>query len=162
SPVLAIGGGIVSGHLAEIRAALGMRPERHSLPGLLYRDAAAYELDLEAVFHREWIFAGLECEIPVPGDYLTVTIGRSPIIVLRDTAGEVRAFFNTCRHRGSQICDEAAGRTERLVCPYHKWTYALDGALIGVGQMHEGFDLRQHALVPVQVGLVRPHLSLPR
>src|SRR5258708_3073291 len=102
---------------------LSTRQELFSLPQEFYTDPEVYELDLEAIFHRRWIFAGVECEIPNPGDYFTLTIGRSPIVVVRDHAGAIRAFFNTCRHRGSKICSLEKGTVRTLVCPYHQWNY---------------------------------------
>ena len=106
------------------------------LPGALYTSAAAFELDLEHVWHREWVFAGHECELVEPGDFLTLQVGAFPLIVLRGADGELRALHNVCRHRGSIICDAeshaAAGRIgRRLVCPYHQWSYQHDGAFAG-------------------------------
>ena len=106
-------------------------------------------MDLEAIFCRRWIFAGAECEIPNPGDYFTLAIGPTPVVVLRDQAGAVRAFFNTCRHRGSKICLADKGAVRRLVCPYHQWTYDLSGRLVANGRMHDDFDRGHYALRPV-------------
>ena len=107
-----------------------------SLPGALYTSAAAFELDLEHVWHREWVFAGHECELVEPGDFLTLQVGAFPLVVLRGADGELRALHNVCRHRGSIICDAAShaetGRIgRRLVCPYHQWSYQHDGAFAG-------------------------------
>ncbi len=107
-----------------------------SLPGALYTSAAAFELDLEHVWHREWVFAGHECELAEPGDFLTLQVGAFPLIVLRGADGVLRALHNVCRHRGSVICDAGshadAGRIgRRLVCPYHQWSYQHDGEFAG-------------------------------
>ena len=85
---------------------LGARRAGFALPQALYVSPAAYEFDLEAIFHRSWLQAGIEGEIPNPGDYLTHTVGNNSIVVLRDSRGGINAFFNTCRHRGARICGD--------------------------------------------------------
>ncbi len=121
----------------------------HALEGAFYTDPAIYQLDLQAIFYREWIFAAATCELPQPGSFVTLTVGSSPIVVLRDRAGEIRAFFNTCRHRGFKLCDAASGRTPTITCPYHRWTYRLDGSLAQAKHMAADFDPAAHALLPV-------------
>ena len=106
---------------------LGQRRSGYSLPRDFYVDDELYKADLEAVFETDWLFACNACEIKRPGDYLTLEVGGNPIVILRDRDGEVRAFHNTCRHRGSRICSAEKGRANRLVCPYHQWVYELDG-----------------------------------
>jgi phenylpropionate dioxygenase-like ring-hydroxylating dioxygenase large terminal subunit len=113
----------VSSSRSRLLDLLSARRKLFSLPQELYTDPEVYALDLEAVFHKRWVFAGVECEIPNPGDYFTLTIGRSPILVLRDRTGAIRAFFNTCRHRGSKICLAERSTVRTLVCPYHQWSY---------------------------------------
>ncbi|MBI1777020.1 MAG: aromatic ring-hydroxylating dioxygenase subunit alpha [Proteobacteria bacterium] len=121
----------------------------HTLPQPFYNDRLLYDFDLRAIFHRHWLQACLEIEIPEPGDFLTMIVGTSPIVILRDEAGRIRAFFNTCRHRGAQICQEEKGSLRRLVCPYHQWTYDLGGKLVYAGRMQESFEPDRHGLVPV-------------
>src|SRR5579862_1034505 len=113
----------------EMLGLLRRRRTNFSLSQPFYNDPGFYDADLDGIFHRRWLFAGFECEIPQQGDYLTLTIGRSPIVVLRAGDGSVRAYFNTCRHRGSKICLAERGNARKLVCPYHQWTYELDGRL---------------------------------
>jgi phenylpropionate dioxygenase-like ring-hydroxylating dioxygenase large terminal subunit len=137
-----------------IRGLLQARKSGHALPGAFYTDPAIYDLDIAAIFEREWIFVGATCEIPKPGNFLTVTIGRSPIIVLRDRQGEVRAFFNTCRHRGFKICEATKGHTPALICPYHRWTYRLDGTLANAKHMPEDFRPEDFPLLSVHVRTV--------
>src|SRR5260221_14139270 len=139
---------------AEMLSLLQSRQSLFSLPGRFYRDTECYELDLEVFFHRQWLFAGFECEVERPGQFFTLTIGRSSIIVLRDRAGTLRAFFNTCRHRGFKICEEERGKSANLACPYHQWTYDLTGKLIHAGRMHEGFDPSGISLKTVHVETV--------
>jgi phenylpropionate dioxygenase-like ring-hydroxylating dioxygenase large terminal subunit len=134
---------------AHVQELLAARRKLFTLPQAFYTDPEIFKLDLEAVFYRRWIFAGPECEIPSPGDYFTLSIGPTPIVVLRDQAGAVKAYFNTCRHRGSKICLADKGSVRRLVCPYHQWTYDLSGKLVANGQMHEGFDRAEYSLRPV-------------
>ena len=119
---------------------LNRRRAGFSLPQPFYTDPDFLRLDRETIFHRSWLFAGHDCEIPARGHYFTMQIGDYPIIVLRSDDGEVLAFHNTCRHRGSRVCTAAKGRAARLVCPYHQWSYGLDGRLIRGRHMGEGFD----------------------
>ena len=135
----------------EMLSLLRSRKKFFSLPQRFYNDPSFFDIDLETIFCRRWIFAGLECEISEPGEYVTLAVGRSSIIVLRNEEGDVRAFFNTCRHRGSRICDTERGKAKRLACPYHQWTYDLDGRLRYAGRMHQGFDSSGISLKPVRV-----------
>lgn len=137
--------------MADIRAAFAARPPGFTLPGLLYRDAGVFDLDLQHIWHQSWVFAGASCEIAAPGDFFTLTIGRTPIVVLRDRTGTVRAFFNTCRHRGSVVCTAERGRMSSMVCPYHQWTYDLTGRLRHADMMGDDFDPSNFSLRPVQV-----------
>src|SRR5690242_20114478 len=124
----------------EMLETLMSRQRNFSLPQALYRDPQFFALDLEGVFHRQWIFVAPTCQIPKAGDYVTVTIGRASLLVIRDRAGTIRAFHNTCRHRGAKLCDAEHGRLSSIVCPYHLWTYDFKGALRSAGRMHETFD----------------------
>jgi glycine betaine catabolism A len=128
--------------LAELKA----RDPRLSLGQKFYTDPDFYRLDLETIFYRDWMFAGHDCEIPAPGDYFTMTIGDYPIIVVRGQDGAIRALHNSCRHRGSRICPEPRGTAKRLVCPYHQWTYALDGELLRTRHMEGAVDKTQFGL----------------
>ncbi len=140
-----------AGTAARTRARLASRVPGHALPGAFYTDPEIYRLDLAAIFHREWIFVGATCEIEEPGSFLTVTIGTSPILVLRGRDGAIRGFFNTCRHRGFKLCDAPRGRVPAVVCPYHRWTYRLDGTLAAAKHMPDTFDPNGHGLIPVHV-----------
>ncbi|MGI4765143.1 MAG: aromatic ring-hydroxylating oxygenase subunit alpha, partial [Janthinobacterium lividum] len=107
----------------RIRALLDARRPGHTLPQPFYTDPNLLRFDLDAVFGRSWIMVGFDCEIPRPGSYMALTIGASPVVILRDRDGVVRGFHNACRHRGAQICAEGTGRRSLLVCPYHQWSY---------------------------------------
>ena len=132
--------------LAELQA----RRPGMSLDRKFYTDPEFYRLDLETLFYRDWLFAGHDCEIPAPGDYFTIQIGDYPVIVVRGRDGAIRALHNTCRHRGSRICSAPKGAAKRLVCPYHQWTYDLDGSLIRARQQDGRVDKTQSGLKPVR------------
>lgn len=140
--------------LGAIAAAFEQRRPGHALPQLLYTDATAFRFDLHAVFGRAWLFAGFEAEVRKPGDYLAMDVGDWPVLIVRDKDGEVRAFHNSCRHRGSVLCQPGLGSASRLICPYHRWTYALDGRLLAAGRMGDGFDKREHSLGTLHLEIV--------
>ncbi|HEX6385727.1 MAG TPA: aromatic ring-hydroxylating dioxygenase subunit alpha [Anaerolineae bacterium] len=105
----------------------------YTLPGRYFTSATIFEQELEHIFYESWLCVGRTEQIARPGDYFLHQVGDESIIVLRDTAGMPRAFYNVCRHRGTQLCQEQQGRFSKSIqCPYHAWTYALDGRLIGV------------------------------
>ncbi|SDT11264.1 aromatic ring-hydroxylating oxygenase subunit alpha [Microlunatus soli] len=119
---------------------IGRRRPGYSLPAPFYTDRAVFDHDLAAIFGEHWLFVGAEPEIAEPGDYVTVQVGTSSVIVLRDDDGDVRALHNVCRHRGTRLLDDRRGSTGNIVCPYHQWTYGTDGSLLHAGQQPAGFD----------------------
>ncbi|MBY8976825.1 Rieske 2Fe-2S domain-containing protein [Rhodobacteraceae bacterium NNCM2] len=123
-----------------LETATGAQPE-------LYWNEEIARMETDAIFRADWVCPGLAAEIPEPGDYLTFSIAGDPIFCVRDAAGEVRTYSNVCRHRMMQLL-EGSGRTRRVVCPYHAWTYDLNGQLIGAGHMQHtaGFDKREICL----------------
>jgi Rieske 2Fe-2S family protein len=127
------------------------RKAGHSLPQSLYLEPDAFEFDLQAIFNRNWHMAGFECELPRAGDHVASVVGRTPIVVVRKRNGDVAAFHNSCRHRGAQVCKTGAGHAARLVCPYHQWSYDLDGRLLAARGMEAGFDLAGHSLSSLRV-----------
>ena len=135
--------------LAWATELLKARLPHHSLPQGLYTDARALDFDLAAIYARSWLMVGLECELPTAGSYLALNVGDWPVLVIRDKAGDIRAFHNTCRHRGSILCEPGHGSAPKLVCPYHRWTYDLDGTLFAAGRMGDQFDKSAHGLRPV-------------
>jgi Rieske 2Fe-2S family protein len=138
----------------HVQALLEQRRDGFSLPQPFYVDDAFHDADLAAVFGTDWLFACNVCEIRNPGDYLTLEIGVNSVIVLRDRDGEVKAFYNTCRHRGSRICLNDKGSVNRLVCSYHQWVYELDGQLLFARQMPADFDRSLYGLKPVAVEII--------
>jgi Rieske 2Fe-2S family protein len=127
---------------------------RHMLPQPFYTDPELYDFDVSAVFGRSWLMLGFESELPDPGSYLATTIGPHLILVVRGREGAIRGFHNICRHRGAQICAEGSGRLSRIVCPYHKWSYDLEGRLVGAARMPQDLNFEEHALVSVQIELL--------
>jgi glycine betaine catabolism A len=128
------------------------RRRNFSLPQPFYNDPRLFALDMQEIFEKEWLFAGMTCEIPAKGNYLTLEIGDNPVILVRGNDGAVHGFHNVCRHRGSRLCVSEKGKVAKLVCPYHQWTYELDGRLLFAGSdMGDNFDLSAYGLKPVQV-----------
>ena len=126
----------------------------YTLPQPFYTDPELYHFDIVAIFSRSWLMIGFESELPEPGSYMTITVGQSSVLIVRGRDGVIRGFHNTCRHRGSQICADGHGRSVKLVCPYHKWTYELDGRLIGAPSMSSDFRAADHGLLPVRIELL--------
>jgi nitrite reductase/ring-hydroxylating ferredoxin subunit len=98
-----------------------------------------YRQELERVFARAWLFLGHESQIPRPGDYVVSSMGEESVIVCRDSAGRVRVFLNSCRHRGMKVCRYDEGHTVEFLCPYHGWSYGTDGALVGVPHARDAY-----------------------
>ena len=125
----------------------------HSLPAWLYTDEAFFEAERRHVFARAWHIVCHVSDIPNAGDYHTLDILGERFVALRGADGVVRSFHNVCRHRASRLADGSSGNCgHRLVCPYHAWSYGLDGALKSVPpwQGLEGLDLSRHGLVPLE------------
>src|SRR5262245_44505893 len=101
----------------SIGSLLSSRMAGHALPAGLYTRPDVFDADMKVFFGRHWIYVGLECEIPEPGDAQVLDIGSSSVILLRDDDLQVRAFHNVCRHRGARILDAGASVVSRLVCP---------------------------------------------
>ncbi len=133
---------------------LQRRKPDSALERALYVDPQLYRVELEEIWYKEWLFVGHDCELKAPGSFLTVQVGEYPVVVLRDRDGGLRAFHNSCRHRGSRICTAEHGSAPRLVCPYHQWTYALDGRLIAARDMGGDFDKTRHSLKSVHCASV--------
>ena len=123
-----------------------------TLPARYYTDPEFFREELERFYCESWICAGRVEQIATPGDYFLREVAGESVIVTRDDAGAVRAFFNVCRHRGTRICTEAEGRfAGRIQCGYHGWTYGLDGSLIGATHVLEDFRREDYPLNRVHV-----------
>jgi stachydrine N-demethylase len=136
---------------SSISDLLARRVSGYSLEQPFYTSPDIYELDLQQIFYKEWLYAIPACQLTKTGSYATMRIGAYEVVIVRDQDGEIRAFHNCCRHRGSLICKEREGQVAKLVCPYHRWTYGLDGGLIWATDMGAEFDASRHGLMPVSL-----------
>jgi Rieske 2Fe-2S family protein len=131
-----------------------------------YRDPEITELEERRIFARTWQLVGHVGRLPNPGDYMTSTAGSQPVLVLRDEHGELRAFRNVCRHRGSRLLSGSGQCGKAIRCRYHGWTYRTDGELIGVpeGRSIAGLDKSKLGLFPARVetlcGLIFVNLDI--
>jgi phenylpropionate dioxygenase-like ring-hydroxylating dioxygenase large terminal subunit len=128
------------------------QPGARTLAGRYYTSAEVLADEGERLFARNWICVGRGEHIAAPGEYMLATIAGESILIVRDRAGVVRAFYNVCRHRGTRLCAAERGRLgETIQCPYHAWTYRLDGRLTGAPHMAgtPGFDMSDYPLHPV-------------
>ncbi len=125
-----------TGALVEKLSCLAERDlaDASTMPGEVYASREFFDLELERIFAREWLCAGRAGSIPQPGDYLTWRIGAQPVAVVRQKDGSLMAFSNVCRHRMMRLLS-GSGRCRRIVCPYHAWTYDLDGRLLEARHM---------------------------
>jgi choline monooxygenase len=123
-----------------------------TLPWTWYSDPAVYRLEQEHIFRHAWQYAGHTGQLADPGAYLARRAGDVPVLVVRDGQGELRAFLNVCRHRGS-ILLEGEGSRATIQCPYHAWTYELDGSLRRAprAEREQGFEAEELGLVPLAV-----------
>jgi len=126
--------------------------EGGTLPASWYSDPEVLRLEHERIFARSWQYAGPLEQVSEPGSFLTCRAGATPVVVVRGRDGELRAFVNVCRHRGHEVA-QGCGRRETLQCPYHAWTYDLDGSLRAAprSDREPGFDLADFGLLPVRV-----------
>ncbi|CAJ11437.1 ring hydroxylating dioxygenase subunit alpha [Brucella abortus] len=136
------------------------RDPNFSLEQKFYTDPDYYKLDLENIFYKDWLFVGHDCELPKTGSYMTVQIGAYPVIIVRDAQGGIRAFHNSCRHRGSRICSAEKGTAAKLVCPYHQWTYELDGRLLFARQVGPDFKPADYGLKAVHCETVAGYIYI--
>lgn len=116
----------------------------------LYTDPSIFEKEMEIIFEKTWVFVGHESEVPHPGDYKTVYIGRQPAIMSRHRDGKIYVLLNRCMHRGAVVCREEKGNSSTFRCLYHGWSYNNCGELIGVPYRKgygEGFDVSEYALL---------------
>ena len=134
---------------SDVLSLLMTRKAGHSLPQPFYSDPDIYQADLRNLWYRDWLMAIAAVEVPKTGNYVTLQIGAYGIIIVRGADGQVRSFHNSCSHRGSRICASAKGSSPKLVCPYHQWTYELDGRLLYARDMGPDFVAADHGLKPV-------------
>lgn len=136
------------------------RREGFSLEQPFYIDQDYFKLDMETIWYRDWLFIGHDCEIPRAGNYFTAQVGDYPVVIVRGKDQVIRAFHNTCRHRGHRVCTQDRGASAKLVCPYHQWTYDLDGSLVFARQMGETFDKNEFSLKSVHCESVAGYIFI--
>jgi salicylate 5-hydroxylase large subunit len=141
------------------------RADSSRIPFAVYTQQETHKKELERFFYRgHWSYVGLEAEIPQPGDFKRTAIGERSVVMTRDLKGQIHVVENVCAHRGMAFCRERHGNKKELVCPYHQWSYALDGQLQGVpfrrgvrqdgqvkGGMPADFDPKDHSLNRLKV-----------
>lgn len=119
-----------------------------------YKDPEVFEREKSAILYNCWIFAGHVSQIPEKGNFFVFNLLDESAIVVRSSDGAVRAHFNVCRHRGSVICKEKSGKTKLLTCPYHAWSYDLDGNLISARGMPDEVDISEFGLHPCPIEII--------
>lgn len=113
------------------------------LPKQAYMSAAFYEFEKEAVFMHSWLCVGRVQQLPNVGDYMAVTLLDEPLLIVRGKDGKIRAMSALCRHRGHALVEQCTGNVKKFVCPYHRWTYATDGNLVGAPRMRDAIEIRK-------------------
>ena len=136
-------------HFEPIANWLAKDRQGYTLPRDLYVSDEAFVFDTQVMLKSVWLYACTVAHVKNPGDFFVFELAANSIIIVRGRDNEVRAFWNSCRHRGAKICLEQRGRAPRLMCPYHQWTYGLDGQLLAARSMAEDFDKADHGLAPV-------------
>ena len=144
-------------HLEAVKPKSGLpiheEPQHsYTLPSHLYLDESIYEQEKQKIFYCNWHYAGHLSQLNKPGDYLTATVADESIFIVRGQDETLRGFYNVCRHRAHQLL-EGSGNTRNIVCPYHAWSYALDGELrhARISEKVPGFDKSEFCLQPVRV-----------
>lgn len=125
-----------------------------SLPRHYFKDRDIFEQEKKTILFDSWIFAGHASQIPGKGDYFLFSLLDESAIVIRTSDGSIKAHYNVCRHRGSAICKEREGSVKLLTCPYHAWSYDLDGALVSAREMPDGFDAGDMGLHPCAIEII--------
>jgi nitrite reductase/ring-hydroxylating ferredoxin subunit len=127
--------------------------ERGEIDRRIYTDPAIFELEMERIFARSWLFLCHESQIPEPGDFFQAVMGRDNVLVVRQKDGTIKAMLNTCAHRGNAVCRAEEGNAKSFLCTYHGWSYGIDGRLNGVpghNTFYKGqLDKSRHGLAQV-------------
>src|SRR5438270_11189689 len=126
-----------------------------TMPQSYFVSPEVFAAEQKRIFARNWLLVGPESRIANSGDYMVIEAAGESLIVIRNSRLEIRAFYNVCRHRGTRLKEDRCGHISAIQCPYHAWTYSLDGRLIGAPHMDEvpGFDKADYSLRPVNLGI---------
>ena len=124
-----------------------------TLPQRYFISPEVFAEEQERIFSAHWVLVGHQGQVERAGDYFVQEVAGESLIIARDRAGTIRAFYNVCRHRGTRLCEEQSGHSSTIQCPYHAWTYGLDGRLVGAPHMDEvpEFDKTRYALHAVNL-----------
>ncbi len=128
---------------------LGEYTDNHSLPSPFYTNPDVFSMEMATVFQQRWFYAACVADIPEAGSYYSFNLYNNSVFIIKDDDGKIRAFHNTCCHRGSKLCDEGTGDLAKIVCPYHQWTYELDGRLLYAPKMGADFDPSKYRLTEI-------------
>ena len=139
---------------ARVRDLIGRQPEGCALLQEFYSDPEIFQRDLELLHLCRWLCVGHVSRIPKSGDYFVFDIATESLIIVRGKDDEVRALVNVCRHRGSHVCYDKQGHSNKLACPYHGWTYNLDGSLFSARLADPEMDKSQYGLKQVQLRII--------
>jgi Rieske 2Fe-2S family protein len=126
-----------------------------TLPQRYFVSPDVFAEEQEAIFSRQWVLVGHQSQVERAGDFFVQEVAAESLIIARDRGGALRGFYNVCRHRGTRLCEEESGHSATIQCPYHAWTYALDGKLIGAPHMDvvKDFAKEDYSLQGVHLGL---------
>jgi glycine betaine catabolism A len=126
-----------------------------SMPQKYFISPEIFADEQKSIFSREWLLVGHQSQIAKPGDYFVIEVSGESLVVTRDQGSVIRGFYNVCRHRGTRLKEDACGHSSTIQCPYHAWTYGLDGRLIGAPHMDDvpEFEKANYPLHPVTLGL---------
>jgi Rieske 2Fe-2S family protein len=126
-----------------------------SLPQKYFVSPDIFAKEQPEIFAKRWLLFGHQSQIPNAGDYVAQEVNGESLIVIRDKTGDINGFFNVCRHRGTRLKEDACGHASAIQCPYHAWTYGLDGRLVGAPHMDDvpGFDKADYSLHRVNLGV---------
>ncbi|PYK46327.1 MAG: (2Fe-2S)-binding protein, partial [Verrucomicrobia bacterium] len=125
------------------------------LPQRYFVSPEIFAEELRKIFATNWVLVGHQSQLANPGDYFLAEVAGESVIIAKDQRSTIRAFYNVCRHRGARLCEEQNGHAAAIQCPYHAWTYALDGRLLGAPHMDETprFNKAEYPLKPARLGL---------
>src|SRR5438094_2905120 len=130
-------------------------PNAKTLPQRYFVSSEIFAGEQEKIFSKQWVLVGHQSQIAKAGDYFVAKVTNESLIIVRDKRGEIHGFFNVCRHRGTRLREDRNGHLSAIQCPYHAWTYGLDGRLLGAPHMDQvpGFDKADYSLHAVNLAL---------